>query len=107
KSSRLSREDIEGYTSSSNSIDKNTVEQKANSDQFNENAFDGWEENNFDTSLMKNLDKKFLPKSSVITFKSVSLTIAFGILLSVAFTYNQNKKINEPSTSNIIAQKDT
>lgn len=106
KSSRLSREDIEGYTSSSNSIDKNATEQKTNSDTFNNDAFEGWEENGFDTSLMKNIDKKFLPKNKLISFKNISLTIAFGILIAVAFIYNQNKKTNESSTSNIIVQNE-
>jgi len=107
KSSRLSREDIEGYKSSGNSIDKNATEQKANSDAFNNDAFEGWEENGFDTSSMKNLDKKFLPKKKIFTLKSISLTVFFALIVSIAFIYNQNyKTFEQPISEEVLAQNE-
>ena len=101
KSSRLSREDVEVYNSSNDSVAKNAIEQKANSDKFNNEAFEGWSENDFDASLMKTLDKKFLSKTKILSVKSISLTVIFALIISIAFIYNQNfntidksKKIN-------------
>lgn len=90
KSSKLSREDIENYKSSNTSVDKNSIEQKVNADNFNNNAFEGWEDYNFDTSYMKKMDDKFLPKNNLFSLKNISLTIVFGVVIMVAFIYNQN-----------------
>lgn len=106
KSSKLSREDIESYNSSNNSIDKNLIEQKASADEFNRNAFEGWDENDFDISLMKNLDEKFLPKSNVFTFKTILLTIVFGLILSAAFIYNQNYQVEKQPNTEYLTHKE-
>lgn len=95
KSSKLTREDIENYKSSDSSFEKNTIEQKVNADDFNEDAFNGWEEHNFDTSLMKKMDNKFLPKNHFLSLKNISLAIAFGVIIVIAFIYNQKHTVEE------------
>lgn len=114
KSSKLNREDIEDYKSSVNSFNKNAIEQKVNSDNFNNDAFDGWEKNDFDISLMKKMDDKFLPKNKILTLKNISLTIVFGVIIVIGFIYNQNHTVDnntklvakaEDSTSKMVVEE--
>lgn len=58
--SRLSREDITNYGCTSNESVKHSIEMQSSSGSFESDAIDGWDQLSYDTTAMKNLDRKFL-----------------------------------------------
>lgn len=90
-SRRLSREDIETYSTTENSVQKNAIEQKAASNSFDGDAFEGWETHNFDLSNMKKLDSKFGPKSPLKILKQLTATIIGVTGIVFLFIYNLNQ----------------
>lgn len=61
--SRLSREDITNYGSTSDESIKHSIEMQSSSGSFESDALDGWDQLSYDTSILKKLDKKYLSTS--------------------------------------------
>lgn len=59
KAHRLEREDIDTYRSTNDHQLKNSIEQKSESDPFQSDAIEGWEQLSYNTSHLSRLDKKF------------------------------------------------
>jgi len=98
QSLHLSRKDIESYGKTADTVQKNSIEQKAASNSFDNDAFEGWEENAFNTELMQNLDAKFIHNPKINYIKGISLTVILGTIISLLFVYNLNH--NEKITDN-------
>lgn len=99
QSKHLERKDLETYGVTEDTAVKNTIEQKAASNSFDNDSFEGWEENNFNTDLMRNLDAKFTPKSKVNYIKGISITVLTVSIIAMLFIYNlnySNKDSNKP-----------
>ncbi len=90
-SSHLERKDVETYVTTDDAVVKNTIEQKAMSSSFDNDAFEGWEENGFNTKMMHKLDSKFMPKAKINYLKTISLTIITLTVISLLFVYNLNQ----------------
>ena len=59
RSHRLEREDIKTYGSTNDPQVKNAIEQKLESDPFQSDALEGWEQLSYNTEQLSRLDKKF------------------------------------------------
>lgn len=94
QSKHLHRKDIETYGATQDTALKNSIEQKAASNSFDSDAFDGWEENDFNTDLMRNLDAKFTSKPKNNYLKSITLSILTVTIIVILFFYNLNNSIN-------------
>ena len=86
--SRLSREDITKYGSTSDESIKHSIETQSSSGSFESDAMDGWNQLSYDTTVMKNLDRKFLP-SSYTGYYIVGAIIAFGITALLTLNTSQ------------------
>lgn len=115
QSSQLNRKDIENYGVMKDAVQKNSIEQKAASNSFDSDAFEGWEENSFNIELMQNIDAKFIQKPKINYLKGISMTLVIGIIISFLFIYNLNhtkeisekpKVVRELSTSMMIDETD-
>jgi TolA-binding protein len=102
QSFHLHRKDIESYGKTKDTLQKNSVEQKAASNSFDSDAFEGWEENSFNTELMQNLDSKFIHKPKINFIKGISLTVILGTMVSLLFLYNINhdQELTDKSVKN-------
>lgn len=90
QSLHLNRRDIDSYGTTKDVAMKNNIEQKAASNDFDTDAFEGWEEQNFNTHLMQNLDAKFNPKPKINYIKGISLAVLGVAVISMLFIYNLN-----------------
>ncbi len=90
QSLHLHRKDIDSYGKTTDPVQKNSIEQKAASNSFDNDAFEGWEENSFNTEMMQNLDAKFIHKPKINFTKGISLTVILGTIISLLFVYNLN-----------------
>lgn len=102
----LSRDEIKSYGSSNDHSFQQHIEEKAMSNEFSQDALDGWEELGYDTNVMKNLDAKFgkpglspLAKIGIITVGVAIVFITFYLVAdkkdtstvpSIAKTENQS-----------------
>lgn len=62
--SRLKREDIQNYGTSSDQRTKHAIESASLSSSFESDALEGWEHAAYNTDAMARLDKKFVPKTN-------------------------------------------
>ena len=90
QSKHLHREDVDTYGATEDATLKNSIEQKAASNSFDNDGLEGWEENDFNTDLMQNLDAKFTPKSKIKSIKGISLTLLTVTIIAILFVYNLN-----------------
>ncbi|MFK7783596.1 MAG: tol-pal system YbgF family protein [Crocinitomicaceae bacterium] len=88
KSDRLERADVEAYGRSTDSGAKNAIEQKAMNDSFDNDAMEGWEELSYDTGIMANLDKQFVPAKGPSFLKIAGGTAIVGaaVVATLYFT---------------------
>ncbi len=97
----LTRDDIQGYLSSTDESKKRIIEEKSLNSDFNSDALEGWSTADVDVSIMKKLDKKF--KSTASILKPIILSSV--ILLVVVFGYyyyNVNSDVlNQDITKNV------
>lgn len=89
---KLSREDIQNYPTSSGT-QKNEIEQLSMEHQFNSDAMDGWEANNYSIDSMRNLDKKFAPKSTIWVYWTVGAVILTSLFVFFIFAPNSKESI--------------
>ena len=92
--SNLSREDIKRYQTSDNDIDKNSIERKAENSSFDSDAMEGWEALDYKTDLMKNMDKKFIPKANISIFFIGGVSILLITTIVLLSNYNVSKNYN-------------
>lgn len=93
-SSPLKRSDIETYGQTTDPLVKNAVEQKAASDAFDADAMEGWGDLGYDTSVLKSLDKQFMPKPNVGWYVGGGLAVA-GIVAVVSFyLWNSSESVS-------------
>ncbi|MBL4862573.1 MAG: hypothetical protein JKY09_06105 [Crocinitomicaceae bacterium] len=98
--SKLSRKDIGSYGSSADQKIKQRIETKSASSSFDMDAMEGWEQLSHDTSVMKRLDKKFMPKSYA-GISIISAVIILGLTGFFALNYfNADKPVNEVIAEN-------
>ena len=83
QSKHLERKDLETYGATEDATVKNTIEQKAASNSFDTDALEGWEENDFNTDLMRSLDAKFTPKPKINYIKGISLTVITVTIIAI------------------------
>lgn len=100
----LSRDDIQSYGSSSDKSFQHNIEEKAMSDEFSQDALDGWDELGYDMKAMKKLDAKFGNSGLSMVAKLGLVTIGVTcIAILIYFTL----PINESAQNkNVVAQKD-
>jgi len=102
--SRLSREDITTYGSSSDESVKHSIEMQSSSGSFESDAMEGWDQLSYDTSAMKNLDKKFLSSSYTgLYILGAVVVVAVGITSIFLFNGDGNKK----KDTQLVSQTDT
>lgn len=89
----LERQDIAAYLNSNNEEEKNRIEQKSLSSDFDRDAFEGWEHLQFDLSTMKKLDNHFLPKKPISwIYWSIPGVLVTGFLLLYFTVFYESKK---------------
>lgn len=92
--SRLSREDITNYGSTSDENAKHSIEIQSSSGSFESDAMEGWDQLSYDTTAMKNLDRKFL-SSSYTGYYILGGIVAFGITVMLILNTSQPEEKNE------------
>lgn len=90
----LSREDIRNYASTSDERVKHAIEMRSNESSFEQDAFEGWEEMNYDPSVMKRLDKKFSSSNfNLFNLSLVSITVvSVGIVIFMLINSSQKQE---------------
>lgn len=92
----LERQDIIAYLESKNEEEKNHIEQKSLSSDFDRDAFEGWEQMQFDLSSMKKLDDRFLPKKPRSwMFWTIPGVLVVGFLVLYFTVFYESKKSND------------
>ncbi len=76
----LSRKDLERYGAATDNADRNDIEMQSSYNEFDSDALEGWEKLNYDTKVMKRLDKKFNPSGS--GFIIVSGVLVVGVIFA-------------------------
>lgn len=90
---RLSREDISTYGQTTDDRVKQSIEEQSGG-SFEADAMDGWEALSYDTTVMKGLDKKFIPKSNVgLYFIASTLVVIIGGLFLWNYTTSPTTSI--------------
>jgi TolA-binding protein len=99
----LNRNDIDSYMRSSDSHLKQRVEEKVLEDAFERDALDGFQEVGETTSSLKNLDKKFAPKTYTtwIIVSSISISIAF-IVIAILFQEKEEHSLTSVNQAQVI-----
>lgn len=95
KRRELSKKDIHDYSSSSNEV-KREIELKSLSDDFNQDAFEGWESVGFNTNTMNKLDNKFKPANTSGVIITSTVIISILGLTSILLLNNQEKHNSTP-----------
>lgn len=93
----LSRKDIEIYKNSSDDREKNKIEQTAQSDPFQSDAMDGWEAMQYDTTILKKLDKKF-QSSSIKYWYFIIPSLIICIISLLLFFLSEEKQLPPKNT---------
>lgn len=94
KGSRLSREDIETYRSTTDERMKHSIEKDALENDFDSDALEGWSDKRLPLSQMNNLDKRFRSSNRLNFFISGLIAIVF-IVGAIAIFQNQTTKTPE------------
>lgn len=101
----LNRNDIDSYMCSSDSHLKQRVEEKVLEDAFERDALDGFQEAGETTSSLKNLDKKFAPKTYTtwIIGSSISLSISIAfIVIAILFQEKEEHSLTSVNQEQVI-----
>lgn len=99
---KLRRDDIAKYGSTSDQRIKHSIEMQSSSDSFESDAMDGWDQLSYDTSIMKDLDRKFLKRSYTGYYiLSVLGTVAITIVVFLNNSSNNHKNSNKPAQEKI------
>ncbi|NVK66835.1 MAG: tetratricopeptide repeat protein [Flavobacteriales bacterium] len=96
KSEPLERSDVEAYGRSEDPSVKNSIEQKAMDDSFDQDAMDGWEELSYDTSVMSNLDSKFAPSKGISPYKLIGGTAIVATTIVAVIYFSDRPKESTP-----------
>lgn len=84
-SENLTRSDVRNYGISKDERMKHDIEMKSNNSGFEQDAFDGWEDLNYDLTVMKRMDKRFI-KANYSLF-NMSLVLVTLVSVSAAFYF--------------------
>ncbi|NRA11387.1 MAG: tetratricopeptide repeat protein [Crocinitomicaceae bacterium] len=93
--SRLSREDITNYGSTSDESVKHSIEMQSSSGSFESDAIEGWDQLSYDTTAMKNLDGKFL-STSYTGYYILGGLVAVGITAVLLLNNSGTEEKKEP-----------
>lgn len=91
----LSRKDIEVYKNSADELEKNKIEQAAQSDPFQSDAMEGWEAMNYNTQSLNRLDKKFSSTSSNAWYFIIG-GVAVCTIPLFFFLFSEKNKVDKP-----------
>ncbi|MCR9171967.1 MAG: tetratricopeptide repeat protein [bacterium] len=92
----LSRKDIAEYGKSSDASTQHSVESKGVSSSFEADAMEGWEAMDYDVSVMKNLDKKFMGSSNLGWYITASVVVAATVVTVILLNSDPEKNTNMP-----------
>ncbi|MDX2362084.1 MAG: tetratricopeptide repeat protein [Crocinitomicaceae bacterium] len=81
---KLGREDIDAYNRTNDPIAQNEIEQASMSSDFENDAMEGWDDLSYDTSVMKNMDKKFTSAPNTPWYWAAGI-VGAGILGLIAY----------------------
>lgn len=108
--SRLSREDIANYGGTSDEGAKHSIEMQSSTDSFESDAMEGWDQLSYDTTVMKNLDSKFL-KTSFTGYYIIGTIIAVAVTVLVVLNSTTSKVVDStesnsttPNTAEVITE---
>jgi len=91
----LSRVDIERYRKATDNTDRHDIEMQSAYSDFDNDAMDGWSEMDYDTSIMKRLDRKFSPSNSGYIILSGVLVV--GVMFAGYIIFGDHSTVVNPS----------
>lgn len=101
----LSRKDISDYAESQDHDIRHNVEMKEASDAFDADAMEGWEALGYQTTAMKNLDKKFSTSSHFGWYLSGTLVVVAALVAVFLIKTDAPEQLkSEPQTPTKITQ---
>lgn len=97
----LSRKDISDYGSNPDSETRHRIEMKESSGSFEADSMEGWEAMDYDISLMKNLDKRFLNSSKIGWYLGGGTVVVAAIVTTFILLNTEPNTIQkEPKAEN-------
>ena len=102
----LSREDIKCYGKTNDPELKNQIEQNSMSSSFDQDAIEGWGDLSYDTSALKNLDKKFVVGNNAAWYWVGGLAVT-ALIIVIAIVVNPFNTKDPMVASNHIEENST
>lgn len=102
----VSKQELKDYQQNTPGLDKNEIERAALSDDFEREAFEGWE-NQDATKVMENLDQRFAKQHKVGNTKWVLSISMAAALLTVFFIFINTEEKENPIAHNTTPELST